>query len=255
MIWRSRSIQTEVPVYPRCPIENDENRVPEEEPAVGVSHPRVQGDPSWRVRKRSSQPRGKRSPSPNHGFESSQTALAVPNKPACPETPPRSRACSSWTMPASGALPSSGASVAAKDRFSSGDPGATGVNPASEMPRGIRIYSSNRQSRGFDRQTPGSIPPGCTRSRCIPTGFPEQRRAGGPESLFSDIPVRIPEHTSGRGGPIPRARSNGRGDGGRRLPPAPSSGCREGIRTTGHRCRAFPCWREEGTGRLSRGAW
>src|SRR5438128_7262555 len=98
------SIQSEVPVYPRCPNARAESRVPEEDGGDGVSQPSPQLDPGGRccrLTKRRTKSTGSKASCPrellNQARETAKTADAVPNRPAWPAIPPIAYAFSSCT--------------------------------------------------------------------------------------------------------------------------------------------------------------
>src|ERR1700730_3050751 len=101
--WRTGSIHSEVPVYPRCPNEVAEKYFPDCEGEEVVPDPSARevpgGETSLRVNSARVSGRTTGSPPCRITCAKVATSRAVANKPACPATPPSTLAFSSCTSP------------------------------------------------------------------------------------------------------------------------------------------------------------
>ena len=100
---RSGSIQSDVPVKPRCPKDRGEKCLPDDEGCEGVSHPRAREVPAGVVSRRvkRSTVAGLRIGDPPRNMHSAKRATsgAQAKRPAWPATPPITEAFSSLTSP------------------------------------------------------------------------------------------------------------------------------------------------------------
>src|SRR6266404_7354446 len=99
----SGSIQSEVPVYPRWPYDVGEKYCPDCEGDEGVSQPSVLELPAGADSRLLNREivSGRRMGWPPCSNTCAKLAMlcALANRPACPATPPRTLAFSSWTSP------------------------------------------------------------------------------------------------------------------------------------------------------------
>src|SRR5580698_4687143 len=121
--WRSGSIHSDVPVYPRWPKERGPKYFPDCDGDEGVSHPRAREVPAGADSRRvkSLMVSGRRMgpvsgfltlggdfaggssragvPAPHNQAAKRARSSAIEKSPACPATPPRTKVFSSWTSP------------------------------------------------------------------------------------------------------------------------------------------------------------
>src|SRR5437588_2043916 len=146
---RSTSIQSEVPVYPRCPNERGEKCLPDCDGAEGVSQPKARELPEGTVWRRvnSSIVCGwnTSTPRPNMLAEKFIKSAVFENTPACPATPPIALAFSSCTSPwitRRRNVRSSAVGTKEARQF------AGGLNVVRLMPNGPKTYRWQKRSSG-----------------------------------------------------------------------------------------------------------